>query len=62
MRKKWIYTACLIVLSLALVGLGLVQLLWADAPDAVVRGLGVLALIALPVFAFVTVRRARQDK
>ncbi|MDE7219894.1 MAG: hypothetical protein K2O45_09770 [Oscillospiraceae bacterium] len=47
-----------IVLGTAAVLLGLFQLLWAGVPDAVIRTLGIVILITLPVFAFVTVRMA----
>ncbi len=57
-----IWTVCLTVLAAAAVLMGLTRLLWAGAPDAVVRVLGVVMLVTLPVFAFVTVRLARGKK
>lgn len=62
MWEKRIWAVCLIVLGLAAVGVGLVRLLWAGVPDAVVRGLGITMLLALTVLAFVTVRLARKKK
>lgn len=53
-----IWTVCLTVLAAAAVLMGLTRLLWAGAPDAVVRTLGVVLLITLPVFVFTTVRLA----
>ncbi len=40
-----IWTVCLTVLAAAAVLMGLTRLLWAGAPDAVVRTLGVVLLI-----------------
>lgn len=56
MKEKRIWAVCLIVLGVAAVLLGLSRLLWAGVPDAVVRALGVAMLIALPVFAYTTVK------
>ena len=58
MKEKLVWAVCLVILGLA-AALGLCRLLWAGAPDAVVRVLGV---VMLPVFAFVTVRLARGKK
>lgn len=60
MKEKHLWTVSLAVLGLAAVCLGLSQLLWAGVPDGVVRTLGAVILIALPVFAFATVRLARK--
>lgn len=56
MRKGnlWIASGCLL--------LGLTRLLWAGAPDAVVRTLGVVLLIALPAFAYTTVKLVKKQK
>lgn len=62
MKEKHIWAVCLTVLAAAAVLMGLTRLLWAGAPDAVVRVLGVVMLVTLPVFAFVTVRLARGKK
>lgn len=56
MKEKRIWAVCLIVLGVAAVLLGLIRLLCAGVPDAVVRALGVAMLIALPVFAYTTVK------
>ncbi len=56
MKEKRIWLICLIVLGAAAVLLGLSRLLWAGALDELVRALGVMILITLPVFAFTTVR------
>lgn len=61
MKEKLVWAVCLVILGLA-AALGLCRLLWAGAPDAVVRVLGVVMLVTLPVFAFVTVRLARGKK
>lgn len=58
MKEKHIWAACLTVLAAAAVLMGLTRLLWAGVPDAVVRTLGVVLLITLPVFVFTTVRLA----
>lgn len=60
MKLRRIWSVCLIVLGAAAILLGLCQLLWAGAPDAVVRTLGIVMLLTLPVFAFATVRMASQ--
>lgn len=62
MKEKRIWAVCLIVLGAAAVLLGLTRLLWAGAPDAVVRALGIAMLIALPVFAYTTVRLFKKKK
>ena len=49
-------------MGLAAAALGLCRLLWAGAPDAVVRTLGVVLLITLPVFVFITVRLAMKRR
>ena len=56
MKEKRIWLICLIVLGAAAVLLGLSRLWWAGALDELVRALGVMILITLPVFAFTTVR------
>lgn len=38
--------------------MGLSRLVWAGVPDIMVRVLGVVMLVTLPVFAFITVRPA----
>ena len=58
MKEKLVWAVCLVILGLAAAALGLCRLLWAGAPDAVVRTLGVVLLITLPVFVFTTVRLA----
>lgn len=58
MKEKWLWLASLLVLGGSVSGFVLVRLLWDGAPDAVVRALGVVTLIALPVFAFATVKLA----
>lgn len=62
MKGKRIWAACLTVLGAAAVLLVLTRLLWAGAPDAVVRTLGVVLLIALPVFAYTTVKLCKKQK
>lgn len=62
MKLKRVWAVCLIVLGAAAILLGLCRLLWAGAPDAVVRTLGIATLLTLPVFAFATVRLASQRK
>lgn len=62
MKEKWIWVVCLIVLGVAAVLLGLTRLLWAGVPDAVVRALGIVLLITLPVFMFITVRLAMKRR
>ena len=62
MRTKRIWAASLIVLGTAAVLLGLCRLLWAGVPDAVVRTLGAALLLALPVFAYASVRLGREKK
>lgn len=62
MKGKRIWAACLTVLGAAAVLLVLARLLWAGAPDAVVRTLGVMLLIALPVFAYTTVKLYKKQK
>lgn len=56
MKRKRIRAISLIVLGIAVILLGLSRL--SGAPDAVVRTLGVVVLLALPVAAFATVRLA----
>lgn len=56
MKEKRIWLICLIVLGAAAVLLGLSRLLWTGVPDELVRALGVMILITLPVFTFTTVR------
>ena len=62
MKEKHIWAACLTVLAAAAVLLGLTRLLWAGVPDAVVRILGVVLLITLSAFAFITVRLAMKRR
>lgn len=62
MKLKRIRAVSLIVLGIAVILLGLSRLLWAGVPDAVVRTLGVVVLLALPVVAFTTVRLANTSK
>lgn len=62
MKRKRIWAVSLIVIGVAAVLLGLVQLLWAGVPDAVVRALGIALLIALPVFAYTTVKLSKGGK
>lgn len=62
MKTKRIWTVCLIVLGVAAVLMGLTRLLWAGVPDPVVRALGVAMLIALPVFAYTTVKLFKKQK
>lgn len=62
MKLKRIRAVSLTVLGIAVILLGLSRLLWAGVPDAVVRTLGVVVLLALPVVAFTTVRLANTGK
>ena len=62
MKEKRIWAASLTILGVAAVLLGLTRLLWAGVPDAVVRTLGVVLLIALPVFAYTTVKLYKKQK
>lgn len=62
MKEKRIWAVCLIVLGVAAVLMGLTRLLWAGVPDAVVRALGIAMLIALPVFAYTTVKLFKKQK
>ena len=62
MKEKLVWAVCLVILGLAAAALGLCRLLWAGAPDAVVRTLGVVLLITLPVFVFITVRLAMKRR
>ena len=62
MKTKRIWAVCLIVIGVAAVLLGLSRLLWAGVPDAVVRALGVALLVALPVFAYTTVKLSGRKK
>lgn len=56
MKEKKLWAVSLTILGLTLILYGAFRLLWAGVPDAVVRTLGIVLLIALPVFAFATVR------
>lgn len=62
MKTKRIWTVCRIVIGVAAVLLGLSRLLWAGVPDAVVRALGIALLVALPVFAYTTVKLSGGEK
>jgi len=62
MKEKQIWVVCLTALGAAAMLLGLTRLLWAGVPDAVVRILGVVLLITLPVFVFITVRLAMKRR
>lgn len=62
MKLNRIWSVSLVVLGIAVVLLGVFRLLWAGVPDAVVRVLGIALLIALPVFAYATVRLAGDKK
>ena len=62
MKENQIWAVCLTALGAAAVLLGLTRLLWAGVPDAVVRILGVVLLITLPVFVFITVRLAMKRR
>lgn len=62
MKLKRVRAVSLTVLGIAVILLGLSRLLWAGVPDAVVRTLGVVVLLALPVVAFTTVRLANTSK
>ena len=62
MKEKQIWAVCLTDLGAAAMLLGLTRLLWAGVPDAVVRILGVVLLITLPVFVFITVRLAMKRR
>ena len=54
-----LWNISLAVLAVCSVILGLTALLDADLPDGLERLLGILALIALPVFAYASVQKAR---
>lgn len=58
MKEKLLWAVCLTILGLAAVLMGLSRLVWAGVPDIMVRALGVVMLVTLPVFAFITVRLA----
>lgn len=60
LRRAW--GISLIVLGLNGVVTGLNGLLPAGLPDVLARGMGALALIALAVFAYTTVRLYREKK
>lgn len=60
MKAKRIWAVCLIVLGAA--ALGPVWLLWAGAPDAVVRTLGTVMLLTLPALVYMTVRLVGKRK
>lgn len=62
MKNKRLFAASLTVLGVAVILYGLCRLLWAGAPDAVVRTLGVVILAALPVAAFASVRLGAKRK
>ena len=54
-----LWNISLAVLAVCSVILGLTALLDADLPDGLERLLGMLDLIALPVFAYASVQKAR---
>jgi hypothetical protein len=54
-----LWNISLAVLAVCSVILGLTALLDADLPDGLKRLLGILDLIALPVFAYASVQKAR---
>lgn len=62
MKEKRVCGVSLIVIGLSSIGLGLCRLLWAGVPDVVVRTLGIIILIALPVLTFAAVRLAGSKK
>ncbi len=62
MKEKQIWAVCLTALGAAAMLLGLTRLLWAGVPDAVLLILGVVLLITLPVFVFITVRLAMKRR
>lgn len=62
MTEKHVCAISLTAIGLPAVCLGLCRLLWAGVPDAVVRALGIVILIALPVLAFSTVRLSAKNK
>ena len=59
---KHIGTVSLAVLGAAVVLQGLFWLLCDGVPDAVVRTLGIVVLVALPVFAFAVVRLSQEKQ
>ena len=62
MKEKQIWAVCLTALGAAAMLLGLTRLLWAGVPDAVLLIRGVVLLITLPVFVFITVRLAMKRR
>ncbi len=59
---KRIRTVSRAVLGAAAVLQGLFWLLWDGVPDAVVRTLGIVVLVALPVYAFAVVRLSQEKQ
>jgi hypothetical protein len=57
-----LWNISLAVLAVCSVILGLTALLDADLPDGLERLLGILDLIALPVFAYASVQKARAER
>ena len=52
----------LFVISVATIITAVANILGAELPDTAVRMMGVLQLIALPVFAYSTVKKLKRDK
>lgn len=61
-NRIWLWVVSLILLSCSSAVLGGCQLLGITLPDPAVRGLGIVALGSLALFAFASFRRWTEEK
>ena len=57
-----VWLTCLIILGLGIVIVSINNVFDLDFPDTLIRPIGIVDLIVLPVLAFTTVRKLQKDK
>ena len=61
-RNDLLWSISLLVIGLATIILTGLNIIGIDVPDIVVRIIGVIDLLALPVLAYTTVKKFKKDK
>ena len=57
-----VWLTCLIILGLGILIVSINNVFDLDFPDTLIRPIGIVDLIVLPVLAFTTVRKLQKDK
>ena len=60
-RNDLLWSISLLVIGLATISLTGLNIIGIDVPDIVVRIIGVIDLLALPVLAYTTVKKFKKD-